>query len=105
MTEREYYVEIRSIAEEAIKAEREENADIQEWLHETIDGHQWVIYTARNLEVLSISSNSEAGVDEGLVDANAAIKEGGMARLYAQLAYCAIDADVQEALGALREMA
>lgn len=32
-------------------------------LHETIDGHQWVIYTAYNLEVLRHSESEDAYID------------------------------------------
>lgn len=98
MTRSEYQSEITSIAEE-IKAEvRENGGDVQDLVHENCDGHRWVIYTASNLDVLANSDNSEAGVDEGLVDANEAIKEGGLSRLYAQLACCAMMQDVSEEL-------
>lgn len=99
ITRSEYQEEIRSIADEAKKAVVEEGADLHDWIHETIDGHQWVIYTAYNHEVLAVCSNPDAGVEEGLIDANAAIKEGGMSRLTAQLAYCAMEEDVMREVG------
>ena len=41
----EYREEIRSLAAEAIAECDGDRERIDDWLHETIDGHEWVIYT------------------------------------------------------------
>jgi hypothetical protein len=100
MTQSEYNAEIESIAREAREQEAE-GYDLQDAIHELVDGHQWVIYNANHLDVLRYSDNEEAGIEEGLIDANAALKEGGLYRLTAQLAFCAMATDVNEALADL----
>ena len=98
MTRSEYYNEIESIAAETLRESREEGRDVDEVLHETIDGHQWVIYNANHLDVLKHSDHEEAGIEEGVIDANEALKDGGLYKLTAQLTYCAMEADVREAI-------
>ena len=68
-------------------------------LHETIDGHQWVIYYAYNLPVLEHSDNADY-MEENLGDdcIAAALKQGGINGLHTALAYWALYADVQEAI-------
>tara|TARA_B100000768_G_scaffold168165_1_gene172827 strand:+ start:360 stop:722 length:363 start_codon:yes stop_codon:yes gene_type:complete len=68
-------------------------------LHETIDGHQWVIYYAYNLPVLEHSDNAYY-MEENLGDdcIAAALKQGGINGLHTALAYWAMYADVQEAI-------
>lgn len=79
-----YYSEIRSIADEAIKECLERHADdstddrreaLTEWVDETTDGHEFVIYTAQAGMVLAASDNDSAYEDEigetGTVEARA----------------------------------
>lgn len=99
MTRSEYRDEIESIANEIKDDIRENGGKVQDLVHERCDSHQWVIYTSYNYDVLANSGNAECGVDEGLVDANEAIKEGGLSRLTAQLACCAMMQDVSEEIG------
>lgn len=40
----EYREEIRSLAAEAIAECEGDREAIEEWMHQTIDGHEWVIY-------------------------------------------------------------
>jgi hypothetical protein len=94
----EYWSEIRSIVENVKQDVRENEADLSDAIHEAIDGHQWVIYTGYNLDVLKHCSDESAGIDEGLIDANAALAEGGLSKLTAQLAYCAMERDVYNEL-------
>ena len=104
----QYYEEIRSIADnlaaEALadnewdrsKAENDIN---DSRLHETIDGHQWVIYTAYNLDVIRHSDSSDAYVDNfGGDDAGKVLKDRGISGLHAVMAYCAMEQDVQNVL-------
>lgn len=68
-------------------------------LHETIDGHQWVIYCAYNLNVLQYSDNSEYMIDEiGVESAGSVLKESGLSGLHAALAFWALYADVSESI-------
>jgi hypothetical protein len=98
ITGSDYWSEIRSIAENVRQDVRENEGDVSDALHEAIDGHQWVFYTGYNLDVLKHCSDESAGIDEGLIDANAALAEGGLSRLTAQLAYCAMERDVYNEL-------
>lgn len=65
-------------------------------LHETIDGHQWVIYYAYNLPVLTYSDNTDYGVDNGLIDLNP--ERFSLNDFHTSLAYWALYADVQDHL-------
>jgi hypothetical protein len=68
-------------------------------LHETIDGHQWVIYYAYNLSVLEYSDNEDYMVDNfGNDEAGAILKEKGLSGLHSALAFWALYADVYDAI-------
>lgn len=64
----EYFNEIRSITEDAVKRSRDGEGEVDDLLSETIDGHQWVIYTysARWVNVWTESPN--AWEDEGIYE-------------------------------------
>lgn len=55
----EYWKEVASLAKQVTKEARELDEDIYDVLHETIDSHQWVIYTAYNFDVLRHSPNDD----------------------------------------------
>ena len=68
-------------------------------LHETIDGHQWIIYYSYNLDILQHSGNYEYMVNElGEDTAGQVLKEKGLLGLHQALAFWALYADVQEAI-------
>jgi len=73
-------------------------------LHETIDGHEWVIYYANNLDVLKHTNNEDYAEDnfggEGLVKA---LKEGGVTKLHTSIVFWALYADVQENINEVLE--
>jgi len=108
ITRSRYYDEIQSIAEsmaeDALSANDWDRDAAEEdindsRLHETIDGHQWVIYNAYNLDVIRNSPNSDAYVDNfGADDAGSIIKDRGIDGLHAVMAYCAMEQDVRELL-------
>jgi hypothetical protein len=94
-----YFDEIRSLAEEAMKEypvkredpdddrssdENEEDRDT--WLHETIDGHEFVIYTAKAQAVILASNNPDAEEEE----------TGEASTDDSRRAYFAMRADVRE---------
>ena len=73
-------------------------------LHETIDGHEWVIYNHYNLQVLQHASNPEAMIDElGAGSVGHSLSEGGLSTLHMHLALWALKEDVNEALQSLIE--
>lgn len=59
MTEKEYYDEVKSLARRVLEETRErgDEDELYDVLHETIDGHQWVIYTCYHYQVLQHSDN------------------------------------------------
>lgn len=85
----EYWTEIGELAESICKEARERGEDPTDVLHETVDGHQWVIYTAQARDVLSHSPNDEAIFEElgrQTID--------GFSLIYSQAAYFAMQADI-----------
>ena len=95
----EYWREVASLAETITAEAAADGDDLHDRLHETIDGHEWVIYTYRNHEVLRFSENDEYALVEGLYEPQA-----GEPLNWAAMAYGALYADVMshEAFGALR---
>lgn len=92
ITIRDYQAEINSLAEQVRAEAKEYDRDLSEVLWETIDSHQWVIYTAYAREVAAISRNADAIFDaEGKVE-----NDNGM--FDSRRAYYAMEADVNEAL-------
>lgn len=104
----EYWKELEalagSIAEEAMSECDNDLDDAQEMindrlLHETIDGHQWVIYYAYNLAVLQHSDNTDYMIDNlGTESAGEVLAEKGLSGLHTALAFWALYADVQDKL-------
>ena len=107
ITYTQYWQEIRDLARQ-IAAEAMEQCDndrdcaeekAQELAHEIIDGHEWVIYTANNLQVLQHSNNSDYFVDNfGEEAAGLILSERGIDGLHNVLAYGAMLGDVSENL-------
>jgi hypothetical protein len=62
-TEHDYWREIESLARQVTSEAREHNRDISDVLHETIDGHSWVIYCHNTWAVCWHSSNHNAFFD------------------------------------------
>ncbi len=60
ITYQQYWQEIQAVAQSVTEEAREYGREISEVLHETIDGHQWVIYTAYNYDVAKQSPNDDA---------------------------------------------
>ena len=59
-----YWKEIEGIAIEVTRESREQDVDLYEYLHEYLDAHEWVIYTANHYKVLDISPNDGAYVED-----------------------------------------
>jgi hypothetical protein len=100
--EQQYWEEITSIADElaqrAQELAEEGNDDpghiaeqLDEYLWQMIDSHQFVVYTYQAQQVVMTSHNDEYGLSEGLVRV-----ESGAPLPWSQLAYWAMDQDVRE---------
>ena len=94
ITEQEYWDEVRAIAK-TVKEEAE-GRELADVLHEAVDSHEWIIYTAQSVLVLYYSPNDNAYFEEiGQFSASC------FSDTVQQLAFFALYADVQEALNDL----
>lgn len=108
LSSKQYWDEISSIAESlaedamaATEYDRQSaEDDIQDSrLHETIDGHQWVIYNAYNADVMRHSDNTDYYIDNfGGDGAGHILKERGLDGLHNVIAFWCMYADVQDKL-------
>ena len=108
ITRTQYIEEIQSIADNMVSEEMEnchndrdaaEDAINDRTLHETIDGHQWVIYNAYNSDVMRHSDNPDYYIDNfGNDDAGHVLKERGLDGLHNVIAFWCMYADVQDRL-------
>ena len=96
----EYEREIHSLAKHIAEEAAEYDRDVSDVLHETIDGHKWVIYTAYNFDVLKWSENDNYAEHE--FGPGAVRDERGMR--WDSMAYWAMHADVQNALAELADV-
>jgi len=71
--------------------------DMHARVSEEVDGSEWVIYYAKNLEVLDTSANDEALLHSG-IELDASL---GWRQVLAQFAYFAMDQDLWDALNTL----
>lgn len=95
----EYYQAVRGIVEDARQAIKDgeitDRDSLEQWMHQTIDGSYWVIYTHANMQVLFVSDNHDAHSDTyGEVPV-----DGGNVN-WAALAFAALEQDVQEQMQA-----
>jgi len=107
MNNTEYWKEVNDTAEYIIdyataSVEDETDEDAVEelindsLLHETIDGHEWIIYTHNHLPILQYSDNAEYMADN-IGGTEEALKQG-IDNLHQALAFWAFYADVQESI-------
>ena len=109
ITSSQYWNEVQSlavsIAEDAMSQCDNDRSEAEEMindsmLHETIDGHQWIIYYAYNLDVYQYSDNSDYYIENfGSDDAAHVLKENGLNGLHQALAFWSLYADVQDKIG------
>ena len=109
ITSSQYWNEVQSlavsIAEDAMSRCDNDRSEAEEMindsmLHETIDGHQWIIYYAYNLDVYQYSDNSDYYIENfGSDDAAHVLKENGLNGLHQALAFWSLYADVQDKIG------
>lgn len=85
---------VEDIVDAIKRGDIEDRDGLYTYVHETVDGDGWVIYTAKAQLVAMVSSNSEAGMEEGLIDTRS-FKDGIP---WSQIAYCALERDVMDEL-------
>ena len=89
----EYAAECKSIAQELVKECEGDEKRISDSLHNAIDGHQWIIYTYYNCQVLTHSRNDNAYFKNfGPLTADS------FSDAVAKMAFAALEADVQAEL-------
>lgn len=114
ISSRDYFVECKELAQTIFEEVMQENDNeieqcnydglFYDRLHDTIDGHQWIIYNHYNLQVLQHASNPEAMIEEmGNESAGSSLEEGGLSTLHMHLAFWAMKEDVNSELQELIE--
>ena len=110
MNSQQYWKEITDIAEQLVwfamnEYEEENDRDAAEevindhLLHETIDSHQWIIYTVYHLQIIQESGNDDYLTENfGKDTAATLLDEGGIDSLHQGIAFWAMYADVQDKL-------
>jgi hypothetical protein len=99
LTRKEYFDEIRAIRANALEEYKEYGSDtdpnewVSEWLHQTIDGHEWIIYNWYHTQVLTWTDNDDAAFDviEKVSGTNST-------EVLTPLAFYAMEADVRDHL-------
>jgi hypothetical protein len=110
LTYNEYWKEINEIAYTLVEESMDDcdndkgcaEEQINDYrLHETIDGHQWVIYYGYNLDVIKQSDNEDYYNDNfGAESLATSLEQGGLDMLHCHIAFWCMYADVQDALEA-----
>ena len=90
ITQHEYFEQVEAIAEEYSKQPEGEQYD---WLHQTIDNHEWIIYTWKAKHVMLWTDNEDAIWEESSLRGLSC--HGGYTT---RAAFYAMEADVQDAL-------
>ena len=90
---RKYYGDVSELARETIDETMHGHVDdLHDYIHELVDSNQWVIYTNLAMKVMWVSENESVGLSEGLVTMD------GDDIPWSQLAYCAMEQDIGEAI-------
>lgn len=65
MTSKQYWDEVKAVAADVMSTRRDEDDadDYFEWLWQTIDGHEFIIYTYKAASVVVHSDNRNAWTD------------------------------------------
>lgn len=106
LTHNEYWTEINELAESMVSECMDECENDREAaeelindsrLHETVDGHQWVIYYGYNLDVIKHSDNEDYYDQNFGADAVASsLEQGGLDTLHCHIAFWCMYADIQD---------
>jgi len=99
VTYSEYWQQINSMAEDIIEEAKEYGQDLYDVVHETVDGHQWVIYYSCNDDVLRHAGNSDAWEEfYSPEDIGRLVADQGMDGARAAQAFFAMLQDVHETI-------
>ena len=93
ITYREYWKEVKALAKQIAEESLETGNDAQDILAETVDGHEYVIYYAKQLDVLQHTDNEDA-----LFDIDGTLEADSFTDATTKLAYWAFYQDVQDYL-------
>jgi hypothetical protein len=66
ITQRDYWTEVKECAEMIEKETDDRVQPASEIIHETVDNHQWIIYTAYHTMILNYTDNLEAVENHGI---------------------------------------
>lgn len=102
ITASQYWNEVEATATRVISRARDESegGDLMEVindtiLHEEIDGHEWIIYNAYNMDVIQYSENVDYYIDNfGSDAAGEELKARGLTGLHTAITFWAMYADV-----------
>ena len=91
ISQKAYWTEVESLANDCAKEAKEGDRELSEVVWETCDGHQWVIYTFYNYQVIQHTGQD---IDDRFADM------GGMGDRFSEVltkaAYLALEGDVME---------
>jgi hypothetical protein len=95
----DYWQDVRGLGDDLLQRIKEgeigDEEDLDQRLHEDVDGSRRIIYTQENITTLLSSDNSDAYIEE-----YGELPEGRAEIPWAQLAYAAFCRDVSEYIGA-----
>jgi hypothetical protein len=89
-----YNAAVREIVEEAIREYPANEDERGEFIDQSIDGSEWVIYTWKAQLVIVLSGNADAYIEYGLNETRAVID-------WSALAYAAMQQDANDLLAVL----
>jgi hypothetical protein len=84
----EYWQTVEAIAKEAFEEHKDDESAADEFVHESVDGNYWVIYTHANYKVMQYTDNDDAYAEYG------DLHKGGFGAMLTSVAFCAMKADV-----------
>lgn len=99
ITRKDYFDEIRAVRDNALEEYKEYGRDtdpnewVSDWLHQTIDGHEWVIYNWYHTQILTWSDNEDA-----VFDVMGEVTGTDASSVLTPMAFFAMEADVRDHL-------
>ena len=100
----EYYGGVRSLTQELARAIKDgeitDEESMQEWVHQSVDGSYWVIYTHANFQVLMCSDNHDAYSEDFGDPPIEQNPPHGSTINWAALAFAAMKRDVEQQIDA-----
>jgi hypothetical protein len=88
-----YHKQIKAIAKECLERAKESGEELSDVIWETVDGHEWVIYTRFHHQVLHLCDTDVAA---RLEDMGGADLSKGWDNVVMQATFLALEGDVSE---------